>query len=72
MRFDIIKIKEMTHPQDFSRLYLCQLAVNGIPCVPFYSHEIQRRELGEQAWLESLKENAAGLLAEHGPAPALT
>lgn len=71
-RFDRIKIAEHTHPQDFSRLYLCQIAVDGKPCVPFWSHEAQRRELGEEAWLQSLNENAEHLLAEHGPAPALT
>jgi hypothetical protein len=72
MRHDIIKIAEHTHPQDFSRLYLCQIAVNGVPCVPFWSHAAQRRELGEEAWLRSLFDNAENLVAQYGPAPALT
>jgi hypothetical protein len=70
-RYEIIKIKEESHPQDFSRIYLCQIAVDSIPCVPFYSHAIQRRELGEEAWLNSLYENAEMLVKEYGRAPAL-
>lgn len=69
--FEIIKIKEETHPQDFSRIYLCQIAVDGNPCVPFYSHSIQRRELGEEGWLRSLYENAEQLVMDYGRAPAL-
>ena len=69
---EIIKISEHVHPQDFSRLFLCQIAVDGAPCVPFWSHAAQRAELGEEAWLESLYQNAEHLLREYGPAPALT
>jgi hypothetical protein len=71
-RHEIIKIAEHVHPQDFSRVYLCQIAVNGIPCVPFWSHEAQRRELGEEAWLQSLYDNAEHMIFEYGSAPALT
>jgi hypothetical protein len=70
--FEIIKIKEQTHPSDFSRIYLCQIAVDNVPCVPFFSHSIQRKELGEEAWLKSLCENAEMLVRDYGPAPALS
>lgn len=70
-KHSIIKIKEMVHPQDFSRLYLCQIAVDSVPCVPFYSHAAQRMELGEDAWVQSLFENAEHMLQQFGPAPAL-
>jgi len=68
----IIAIKERIHPQDFSRLFLVQVAVDSKPCVPFWSHISQRVELGEKAWLESLLENGEHLMREYGPAPALT
>jgi hypothetical protein len=71
-RFSIVRIKEQTHPQDFSRLYLVQIAVDDVPCTPFFSHEIQRRELGEQAWLLSLYDNAEMLVREYGRAPVMT
>ncbi len=71
-RREIIKIREQLHPSDFSRLFLCQVAIDGIPCVPFYSHAIQRRELGEEQWVESLFENGEQLIREYGAAPALT
>jgi hypothetical protein len=71
-RYEIIRIKEHSHPQDFSRLFLCQIAVDGRPCVPFWSHVAQRAELGEEAWIASLYENAEHLLLEYGPAPALS
>lgn len=71
-RHEIIKIAEHTHPQDFSRIFLCQIAVDGVPCVPFWSHAAQRRELGETAWLQSLFDNAEQMVRDYGPAPALT
>lgn len=70
--YEIIKIKEQTHPQDYSRIFLCQIAVDGKPCVPFFSHAIQRKELGEEGWLKSLFENAEMLVRDYGPAPALS
>lgn len=70
-KFEIMRIQEHSHPLDASRLFLVQIAVDGTPCMPFWSHIQQRRELGEEAWLESLKENAANLVAEYGRAPAL-
>lgn len=69
--YEIIRIKEQTHPQDFSRIYLCQIAVDGVPCTPFFSHSIQRHELGEEAWLISLYENAEEMIRQFGRAPAL-
>ena len=69
---EVVKISEHVHPQDFSKLYLVQIAVDSKPCVPFWSHEAQRRELGEEAWLQSLFDNAEDLIARFGPAPALT
>ena len=71
-RHGIVKIAEHVHPQDFSKIYYCQIAVDDVPCVPFWSHEIQRRQLGEEAWLQSLFDNAEDLIARFGPAPALT
>ena len=70
--YEIIKIREEVHPQDCSRIYLCQIAVDGNPCVPFYSHAIQRKELGEEGWLRSLYENAEHLLRQYGRYPALS
>jgi hypothetical protein len=72
VKFRRILIKEETHPQDLSRIYLVQIAVDDQPCVPFWSHEIERRRLGEENWWRSLCENAAGLIAQYGPQPALT
>jgi len=69
--YEIIKIKEESHPQDHSRIFLCQIAVRGVPCVPFYSHVIQRDQLGEEAWLKSLCDNAEQMIADYGRAPAL-
>ena len=69
---EVVKISEHVHPQDFSKLYLVQIAVDSKPCVPFWSHEAQRCELGEEAWLQSLFDNAEDLMARFGPAPALT
>lgn len=65
---EIIKIKEESHPQDHSRIFLVQIAVDGVPCVPFYSHVIQRRQLGEEGWLRSLCENAEDMIAQFGRA----
>lgn len=70
--FAKIVIKEQSHPQDFSRIFLCQFAVDGVPCVPFYSHVIDRQRLGEEGWLRSLYENAEQLVRDYGRAPALT
>jgi hypothetical protein len=71
-RYEIIKIKEMSHPQDCSRIFLCQIAVDSVPCTPFYSHSIQRKQLGEEGWLQSLYENAEQMIHDYGPAPALS
>lgn len=71
VNFEILRIKECSHPQDGSRTYLVQIAVDEKPCIPFYDHEINRRTLGEEAWIESLKSNAAGLLREYGPQPVI-
>jgi hypothetical protein len=71
-RFEILKIKACVHPQDASRTWLVQIAVDGKPCVPFYDHEARRQRMGEDAWFEALKENAAQLVADYGPQSALT
>jgi hypothetical protein len=71
-RYEIICIKEETHPQDSSRIYLVQIAVNGRLCVPFWDSIVNRRRLGEDAWIQSLCENAEGLIREHGTAPYLS
>jgi hypothetical protein len=70
-RYEIIYLKEHIHPQDSGLVYLVQLAVDGTPCTPFWSHAIHRRQLGEEAWMQSLRENAESLVAEYGRAPAL-
>lgn len=63
-QIEIISITEHIHPADFSVSYLCQFAVDGRKCVPFWSHKIHRMELGEDAWFQSLIENAEQLIRE--------
>jgi hypothetical protein len=63
-RVELIRITEHIHPADFSVSYLCQFAVDGRKCVPFWSHRIDREQLGEDAWFASLKENAEQLVRE--------
>lgn len=70
-RVDRIKIVTTTHPQDFSTVYYCQFAVDGVPCVPFWSHKAERERLGEDRWYRGLQENAVDMLARFGPAQAL-
>lgn len=70
-RHELIKVQEHTHPQDCSKLFLVQVAVDEIPCIPFWSHVAQRIELGEEAWLKSLADNADDMIAKYGRAPAL-
>jgi hypothetical protein len=71
-RYEIIRIREEIHPQDASRIYLIQIAVDGQCCVPFWDSIVNRKRLGEDAWIQSLYENAEGLIREHGPAPYLS
>jgi hypothetical protein len=71
-RYEIIRIKEEVHPLDASRIYLVQVAVDGKLCVPFWDSIINRKQLGEDAWIRSLCENAAHLVNEYGPAPYLS
>ena len=61
-RYEIIRIKQHTD------LYLCQIAVDEIPCTPFWSTAMQRAELGEEAWIQSLCENAEQLIRDYGRA----
>jgi hypothetical protein len=61
-RYEIIRIKQ------HSDLYLCQIAVDGTPSVAFWSTAMQRKELGEEAWIRSLCENAEHLVREYGRA----
>jgi len=61
-RYEIIRI------QKHNDLFLCQIAVDQIPCVPFWSTAMQRQELGEDAWIRTLCENAEGLVREYGRA----
>jgi hypothetical protein len=61
-RYEIIQIKK------HSDLYLCQIAVSGVPCTPFWSTAMQRAELGEEAWIRSLCENAESLVRSSGRA----
>jgi hypothetical protein len=63
-RIEKVFVTEHIHPADFSVSYLCQFAVNGVKCVPFWSHRLDREQLGEDAWFESLKENAEQLVRE--------
>jgi hypothetical protein len=70
-KYSIIKIREYIHSETFSRMFLCQLSVNGLPCPPFHSSAAERARLGEDGWMKSLQENAEFMLAEHGPQPAL-
>jgi hypothetical protein len=71
-RHSIIKIEPRIHPSDFSTVYLVQIAVDEVPCVPFWSHKIERIRLGEEGWLKALFENAEHMLKEFGRAPALS
>ncbi len=61
-RYEIIRIKQHTD------LYLCQIAVDETPCIPFWSTAMQRKELGEEAWIQSLCENAEQLIRDYGRA----
>ena len=63
-RIEKISITEHIHPADFSVSYLCQFAVDGRKCVPFWSHRIDRERLGDDRWFESLVENAEQLVRE--------
>ena len=70
-KFEILRIKEDSHPLDGSRIFLVQIAVDGVPCMPFWTHVAERRAKGEEAWLEGLKENAVDMVARFGRQPAL-
>lgn len=59
-RFSLISLRK------HSELYLCQFAVDDIPCTPFWSTAMQKEALGEAAWMQSLRENAEMLVREHG------
>ena len=61
-RYEIIRI------QKHQDLFLCQIAVSGNPCTPFWSTAMQRAELGEEAWIRSLCENAEFLVRSSGRA----
>lgn len=61
-RYEIIRIKQ------HNDLFLCQIAVDQVPCTPFWSTAMQRKELGEEGWIKSLCENAEGLVREYGRA----
>lgn len=59
---------EIIRIQQHSDLFLCQVAVNGIPCVPFWSTAMQRHDLGEDRWIQSLFENAEEMVRQYGRA----
>jgi hypothetical protein len=59
-----ISITEHVNPSDFSLNYLCQFAVDGVKCVPFWSPKIHLDTMGYDAWFASLKENAEQLVRE--------
>lgn len=63
-RVEKISITEHVNPWDFSLTYLCQFAVDGRKCVPFWSHKIDLDRLGYDAWLASLMDNAEQLVRE--------
>lgn len=61
-----IAIQEHTHPEDGSRLFLVQFAVDGVPCVPFWSNVVERKAMGDDAWIASLRERAESLVWQYG------
>jgi hypothetical protein len=65
-----ISIVPRLHPYDGSTSYLCQFAVDGVPCARFWSHFAERQSLGEDSWYEMLKQKAVEMYQEHGPQPA--
>jgi hypothetical protein len=64
-----IRISEHSHPLDCSTVYLCEFAVDGQKCAPFWSHSIDRQNLGDELWYRSLLENAEHMMAQYGPQP---
>lgn len=64
---ELLKVKEIINKSDCSRMYLVQFAVDGKKTVPFWSWERDRRLLGDDAWVESLKENAVHIMQQFGP-----
>ena len=70
-KFEIMRMKEVSHPHDGSKMYLVQIAVDGKPCIPFWEYEARRRRVGEEAWLQGLCDNAQSLIASHGVQPAM-
>jgi len=69
-----IVLREVINPVDGSKVWQCQFAVNGAPCMPFYDHEINRRKFAsDDEWFERhLYPTAQELLKQYGPAPALS
>jgi hypothetical protein len=65
-RHELIHLSEHVNPDYPCPVYLVQFAVDGKPSPPFWSTKKARVEMGEDAWMESLKLEAEAALAENG------
>ena len=64
-KYEIVQLSEGVHPLDSSKVWLVQMAVNGVLAPPFYDHEINRRKFhSDVEWFRYLAETAEALITE--------
>jgi len=71
-RFERLRLKEVIS-SDGSKCWLVQYAVDGVPCVPFYDHDINRRAHGtDESWFRDLERQAELAVRQYGRAEVMT
>ena len=70
-KFEVLRLREVPNPAYTGKVWAVQIAVDGTPAPVFFELERNRREMGEEAWMETLQGNAEMLLREYGPAPVM-
>jgi len=65
VKYEIVSIRAEVHPQDSSKVWLVQIAVNGKLAPAFYDHEINRRKFRtDEEWFAHLAQCAESLMRE--------
>jgi hypothetical protein len=63
-KFELLLLREIDNPEYNGKVWAVQFAVNGRRGDVFFDLEKNRREMGEDAWMQHLQANA--LISERG------
>ena len=65
-KFELLLLQEVENRDYNGKVWAVRIAVSGKPSPIFFDLEKNRREMGEDAWMQHLQANAEALISERG------